>query len=70
MINEKKYVKAQNSVTVDIQYCYDHWLIIVFFVNISSKKTTDIKSNKKDKVLNNRWITKIECFEIKRVEKV
>ena len=53
-INEKKYVKAQNNVAVNIQYRYDRWLIIVLFINISSKETTNTKSNKKNKTLNNR----------------
>ena len=70
MINEKKYVEAQNNVAVDIQYYYNRWLIIVFFVNIFSKETTNTKNNKKSKTLNNKWITEIECFEVKRVKKI
>ena len=69
-IGEEKYVKTQNNVAVDIQYRYDRWLIVVFFVNISSKETTNTKSNKKSKTLNNKWITKIKCFEVRRVEKI
>ena len=68
-INEEKYVETQNNVAIDIQYRYDRWLIVILSVNIFSKKTTNTKSNKKSKTLNNKWITEIECFEIKCVEK-
>ena len=53
-INEEKYVEAQNSVAIDIQYRYDRWLIVVLSANISSKKITDTKNNKKSKTLNNK----------------
>ena len=69
-INEEKYVETQNSVATDIQYRYNRWLIVVLSVNISSKETTNTRNNKKNKTLNNKWITEIKCFEIRRVEKI
>ena len=70
MINEKKYVEAQNNVAIDIQYCYDCWLIVILSVSISSKEIINTKNNKKSKILNNKWVTKIKCFKIRRVEKI
>ena len=70
MISEEKYVEAQNSVAVNIQYRYDRWLIIVLSINIFLKETINTRNNKKDKTLNNKWVTEIECFEIKRVERI
>ena len=69
-IDEEKYVETQNNVAIDIQYRYNRWLIVVLSVNISSKRTINTRNNKKSKTLNNRWITEIECFEIRRVERI
>ena len=70
IINEKKYVETQDNVAVEVQYHYNRWLIVVFIINIFSKKTINTRNNKKSKTLNNRWVTEIECFKIKRVEKI
>ena len=53
-IGGEKYVGAQNSVAADTQYRYGRWLIVVLSASISSEGTTDTRSSKKGKTLNNR----------------